>query len=307
MKYAIISDVHGNYHAFIAVLADAKAQGADMYLLLGDYASSFPYGNDVTEVIRCLDNAVVIRGNGEGYFVNLQGRNPEELTHEQFKLVYWAYRSLSRENLEYLVNLPETAVVMNGDSKIHLAHAMGLFYRTPEIKHFHSQHFRTLMEEATFTHEEYLARAREELLARPEAAEEILAMPKGVYLFGHNHLQFHTEYEERLFINPGSCGAPLEWDTRAPYTLLTIDGADWVVTERRVVYDLQLAAEGLKSSGFHAYTPAWSDIMELELTTGKDYFSPFVMHIQETAHKMGETKNPVSNGAWEEAVKTWRM
>jgi len=50
MKYAIISDIHGNLFAFKEVLADAKAQGVDMYLLIGDYASSFPWGNDVWDV-----------------------------------------------------------------------------------------------------------------------------------------------------------------------------------------------------------------------------------------------------------------
>ena len=306
MKYAIISDIHGNYHAFMAVLADAKAQGADMYLLLWDYAYP-PYGNEVAEAIRGLKDAVVIRGNGDERYKALIGRDPLEFTHEQFKLVYWCYRSLSRENLEYLINLPETAVVEDGSTEIFLTHALSLFFRSPKLQHFSSRYVRTMMEDEIFSHEQYLARAQEELLARPEAAREILAMPKGVYLFGHNHLQFYMEYEGLLFINPGSCGMPLDWDTRASYTLLTINGPDWVVTERRVTYNSKLAVEGLKTSGFHAYAPVWSDVMEKCLMTGKDYFSPFVMHVQETAYKMGETKNPVSNGVWEEAVKTWRI
>ena len=306
MKYAIISDIHGNYHAFMAVLADAKAQGADMYLLLGDYTYP-PYSNEVAGAIRGLKDAIVIQGNGDERYKTLIGRDPLEFTHEQFMLVYWCYQSLSCENLEYLVNLPETAVVNDGGTEIFLAHALDLFFRSPRLRHFHSWHVRTMMEDTPFTHEQYLARAEEELLARPGAAREILAMPKGVYLFGHNHLQFYMEYDGRLFINPGSCGEPLDWDTRAPYTMLKVDGPKWVVEERRVAYDLSPALEGLKTSGFHAHAPVWSDVMEKCLMTGKDYFSPFVMHIQETARKMGETNSPVSNGAWEEAVKTWGM
>jgi len=305
MKYAIISDIHGNRHAFEAVLADANAQGVDMYLLIGDYASSFPYGNDVATAIRNLEPATVIRGNGEGYFINLQGRDPQELTHEQFKLVYWSYRNLSPENMEYLVNLPETAVVTDGGTNIHLAHAMGLFFRSPRVEPFHSCCFKAMMEAEPFTHVEYLARARAALLACPEALAEIHAMPKGIYLFGHNHLQFHMQYEGRLFINPGSCGEPLDWDTRAAYTLLTVDGDKWDVAERRVMYDLCLVAEGLETSGFAAYAPAWSEVMKLDLLTGKDYFMQFVMHVMETGRKMGETGPPVSNNAWAAAVATW--
>ena len=307
MKYAIISDIHGNSHAFKAVLADAKAQGADMYLLIGDYTNSFPFGNDVAETIRKLDNAVVIRGNGEGYLINLQGRDPRELTHEQFKPVYWGYRNLSPKNLEYMVNLPETAVVSDGDTKIHLAHAMSLFYRSPGIELFYSWHLLKLMKESPLTHEEYLTRARAALLSNPDAIAEIQAMSKGIYLFGHNHVQFYMEYEGRLFINPGSCGEPLDLDTRASYTILTVDGANWMVDERRVEYDTNLVIEGMRTSGFDAYMPVWSEIMRLELKTGKDYFSSFVKHVMETGQKMGITEQPVSNDVWDVAVKTWSM
>ncbi|MCL2378971.1 MAG: metallophosphatase family protein [Defluviitaleaceae bacterium] len=307
MKYAIISDIHGNYHAFKAVLEDAKAQRADMYLLLGDYANSFPYGNDVAEEIRKLKPAVVIGGNGEGYYTNLLSRDPKEFTDEQFKPVYWGYRSLSKENLEYLVSLPEAVVVADGDTNIHLTHSMGLFFRTPQIEYFHSVHMPAIMEAVSFSREEYLTQARAALLDCPEALAEINAMPMGIYLFGHNHVQFHMEYEGRLFINPGSCGEPLDLDARASYTILTVDGADWAVTERRVKYDSNLVVEGLTTSGYGAYAPVWSEIMMLELLTARDYFYPFAVHVAEIGRKMGETQIPVSNAAWEAAVATWDM
>ena len=308
MKYAIISDIHGNYHAFMAVLEDAKAQGADMYLLLGDYASGFPYGNKVVEEMRKIKPAVAISGNGEGYFANLRGRAPESLTDEQFKPVYWGYNSLVGGNLEYLLNLPEATVITDGSIKIHLAHSMDLFFRTPQIDMFHSPHIRSILEACElFSQEEYLARASEALLACPDAISEIHAMPKGIYLFGHNHLQFHMEYEGRMFINPGSCGEPLNGDTRASYTFLSVDGDRKIVTERRVEYDLGKVVEGFDTSGYTVYAPMWSIIMKLDLLTGKDYFYPFVMHVAQTARKMGETKHPVSDKAWDAAIATWVM
>ena len=306
MKYAIISDIHGNIHALEAAIADAKAQGADMYLLLGDYVCNFPYGNEVADAIRKLSPAVVIRGNGEGYLVNLKGRDPREMTHEQFKPAYWGYSSLSQENLEYMVNLPETAVVTDGETKIHLVHIMELFYCSPRVVElFHTHNFTICMENEPISHDEYLARAREALLACPESIAEIHKLPKGVFLFGHNHMQFHMEYDGRLFINPGSCGEPLDWITGAAYTLLTVNKAGWAVTQRRVEYDLDLVVKGFDSSGFTAYAPMWSEIMKLDLLTGKNYFSPFVNHVVETGRKMGESEVPVSNEAWDAAVATW--
>lgn len=305
MKYAIISDIHGNIHAFKAVIADAKNQGADAYLLLGDYTNSFPYGNDVVENIRKLKPVVAVRGNGEEYLMNLQGRSLSKLTDEQFKPVYWSYQTLAPKNFEYLASLPETAVISECNTKIYLAHSMSLFYRTPEIKLFRSHHFSAIMNEKPFTHKEYLFRAREALLSCPEAMSEMMRLPKDIYIFGHNHLQFHMEYDGRLFINPGSCGEPLDCDTRAAYTLLTIEKSGRAVTERRVKYDLESVADGLTASGFSAYAPMWSKIMKLEIFTGKDYFLPFVIHLTKTGHKMGLAEFPVNNDIWMAAVRTW--
>jgi len=307
MKYAVISDIHGNNHAFKAVLADAKAQGVDVYLLLGDYASSFPQGNDVVNAIRRLNPAVVVRGNGEGYFLALKGKKPQELTHEQFKPIIWAYNTLSQENLDYLLNLPESVTISDSGFTINLTHVIEFFYRDPRIELFWSLHFRTLMTNKPFTHKEYLQIASDALLSTPGVREEIHKLPKGVYLLGHNHMQFHMEYEGRLFVNPGSCGEPLDWDTRAAYTILTISDGGWQVDERRVEYDTQLVIDELDSSGYTEYAPEWSKIMKIEVCEAKDYFAQFVDHVMETGRKFGEYQAPVSNGVWKEAIKTWNM
>jgi len=306
MKYAIFSDIHGNNLALTAALTDAKTQNIDKYLFLGDYASSGGIqANAVVDTIRNTNPAVVIAGNGERYFDALRGKNFNDLTDQQFRPVYWAYNALSPQNLDYLANLPETATIKDGDVNIHLAHSMKLIFRTPKVEPFHSFHFRVRMEQEPFTHEEYLQFARDTLLSTPGVRDEIHAMDKGVYLFGHNHLQFHMEYEGRVFINPGACGEPLDWDTRAPYTILTIDGGGWHVEERRVEYDVSLAISELDSCGFTQYAPAWSQVLKLSWGNAVDYFEPFVMHVLETAAKLGEHAQPVSNAAWDAAVATW--
>jgi len=305
MKYAIISDIHGNIHAFNAVLADAEAQDVDRYLLIGDYASSFPFGNDVVNTMRGIKSATIVRGNGEDYFLDLQKRNSKDLTAEQFKPLYWSYNTLSAENLEYLAGLPAAATISDNNTEIHLTHAMNLFYRTPSIALFYSNEFRKLMAKSPFTHEEYLIRARDALLSTPGVMAEIDALPRGIYLLGHNHLQFHMAHEGRIFINPGSCGEPLNWKPGASYSILTVSESGWAVDERHVAYDLNLAAEGLRTSGYAKYAPIWSNIMEKQLFSAQDYFFTFVLHIVETGRKMGCTSSPVSNDVWDVAVKTW--
>ena len=306
MKYAVISDVHGNYPALEAALADAGASDADMYLFLGDYATNFPWGNEVVDAVRRTRPKIVIRGNGEGYLADLKKVDQRYWTKEQWKPAYWAYRSLSAENLEYLLSLRESAGITDGSYTIHLSHSVDLFYNTPGVDVFLSSAFREMMETGPFSHAEYLVRAKNAITSNADALAGIASLPPGIYLFGHNHMQFYLENEGRLFINPGSCGEALDLNTTAAYTLLDCMGDQLTVTERRVAYDLTAVADGLRSSGFSEYAPVWSDIMERELYTGKDYYHPFVMHLIATANELGCEEYPVRNDVWDKAVKTWR-
>jgi len=296
MKYAIFSDIHGNLPAFEAALADAKEQKVDKFLFIGDYAANYPWGNEVLDIIRNLPNAMVIKGNGEDYFIT-----PPDANVKQFALAYWAYKNLSPENLEYVKTLP--SYLVEGD--IHLHHASSIFFRKPMVEIFHSHFMRQLYNGEIIPHEEYLTRAKAAILAHPQAVAEIEALPPGVYLFGHNHLQFFMEYKGRIFINPGSCGEPLEWDTTAPYTMLTYENGNYTVEERRVEYDVAATVQNLRESEFATFAPAWNGVMEEILVTGNDYFYPFLLHLAETSKAMGESGFPVSNEAFDAAASTW--
>jgi len=97
----------------------------------------------------------------------------------------------------------------------------------------------------------------------------------------------------------------LDWNPTAAYTIFESTGDDWTVTERRIEYERQIVAEGLRSSGYYTYTPVWSDIMERELMTGKDFFYPFVRHLMTTGLMLGQPEFPVDNKVWSVAVETW--
>jgi putative phosphoesterase len=62
---ALLYDIHGNLPALEAVLADAGDQGADCWLLGGDFAAYSPWPIDTLERLRALPNSTWIRGNGE--------------------------------------------------------------------------------------------------------------------------------------------------------------------------------------------------------------------------------------------------
>ena len=53
-RTAILSDIHGNLPALEAVLADARGQSIDRYVLLGDYVFDLPWSNEVCQALMAL-------------------------------------------------------------------------------------------------------------------------------------------------------------------------------------------------------------------------------------------------------------
>jgi len=308
MKYAFISDIHGNLPALQAVIDDARAQTVDCIIMLGDYIMDLPWPNEVTETLRALENAIIVGGNKESYISRMVDGDQSEWTHEQFAPMYWNLRALTPDNLRYLISLPVSLEIMadNGDT-LHLAHSSSIFLRAPKprIQPFHSSFYLQRMREKPFTHDEYLAFSREAVLEHDEALSEIKQLPKGIYTFGHNHLQWYMELNGRIFINPGSCGMPLDFDTRTPYTVLEHTDNGWRIEERRVFYDNRAAVNALRSSELYTHAEIWSRIMVTQLETGGDYISHFLRHAFSIAQERGERVNPVGNDVWREAAETF--
>ena len=121
MKYAIISDIHGNMPALRLVLDDAKAQGAEGFILGGDYTIRAPWFNEAICTLRSLPNSYAVRGNEEVYLHMQPGDDA------QFAICYWVNRVIEPENLAWLDNLPERLdLVLNG-APVHIAHQPDVF------------------------------------------------------------------------------------------------------------------------------------------------------------------------------------
>lgn len=60
MRFAIISDIHGNLPALNAVIEDAEINNVDHFLFAGDYCLSNPYPNECISRIRNLDKKYMV-------------------------------------------------------------------------------------------------------------------------------------------------------------------------------------------------------------------------------------------------------
>ena len=79
MRIAVLSDIHSNFHALSAVIADAEKRSPDWWIFLGDYITDCPYPHRTVEFLRDFAEThpcVLIRGNREDYMIN-QRKSPQ--------------------------------------------------------------------------------------------------------------------------------------------------------------------------------------------------------------------------------------
>ena len=75
MKFAIISDIHGNYPALEAVMESVQRQGISHYLFAGDYCLSGPWPDKCVSKIKAVPEKHIIRGNEEKYLEDLKDKD----------------------------------------------------------------------------------------------------------------------------------------------------------------------------------------------------------------------------------------
>src|ERR1700761_3936680 len=112
MRFAAIADVHGNYLALEAVIADIRGHGIDDIVNLGDMASGPLDARRSMDALMALD-AVPVLGNHDRYLID---RPPE-------KMGSWdrpAHAQLDASHLDWLRAVPPTLVHRD---RVFLCHA----------------------------------------------------------------------------------------------------------------------------------------------------------------------------------------
>jgi diadenosine tetraphosphatase ApaH/serine/threonine PP2A family protein phosphatase len=244
MRFAAIADVHGNYLALEAVLADIRAQGIGEIVNLGDMASGPLDARRTMDALMALD-AVHVLGNHDRYLID---RPPE-------KMGSWdrpAHAQLDAKHLDWLRAVPKTSVFRD---QVFLCHA------TPD--HDEVYWLETVLPDGT---------------VRMSSLDAIEAHAHGIMqsliLCAHTHLARVVRLRDgRLIVNPGSVGSPGYRDTHpfphvieagtpdARYAILELVSGAWRVTFRHVPYDHETMAALARRSGqfelAHALATGW--------------------------------------------------
>jgi putative phosphoesterase len=196
MKLAVLSDLHANIDALLAVWAEiGRLGGCDAVLVLGDLVD---YGPEPLEVIEWVRNhcRAVIRGNHD----NAAATGADCRCSAAYARLSRTTRAYFQERMpssavEYLRALPLMLSLVADDRKVVMVHA------TPADPLF-----------------AYL---------RPDAPAEdwqaaVSSLKPGVrfLLVGHTHLPVIRQVGEMTIVNPGSVGQPKDGDPRAAFGII---------------------------------------------------------------------------------------
>lgn len=236
MRYLILSDIHGNWQALDAVLADA-AGAYDRILNLGDFVGYGGSPNAILDWAR-LSPSVNIRGNHDRVACGLSSL--DWFNDYAQAAAIWTIENLTDANRDWLRALPGGPLPWEDFALLH---------------------------GSPLDEDEYVTTAQ----AAREALEYLESF---VGFFGHTHVQggfaqrgarmltiprvrdskkvevFEWNPGMRCLINPGSVGQPRDQDPRAAYALYE-SGNTWV-EYRRVLYDIRAAQEAILGAGLPA-------------------------------------------------------
>jgi diadenosine tetraphosphatase ApaH/serine/threonine PP2A family protein phosphatase len=239
VRYAVLSDIHANFEALQAVLADA-APRTDAVLCLGDLVG---YGADPVACIETVAERAeaIVSGNHEhavAGLIDLDWFNVHARAAAE-----WTQERLDADHRSYLGALPLVAEV--GDA--------------------------TLVHASPDRPDEW-----EYLLTAQDGFEVFGAFKTRLCFFGHSHLagawslgssgpehragavELELERGRRYLVNVGSVGQPRDRDPRASYAIWDLDRG--VVAIRRVAYDVEAARAKILRGGlprFLADRLAW--------------------------------------------------
>jgi predicted phosphodiesterase len=233
MRYALISDVHGNLPALEAVLADiASRSGIDATYHLGDLVGYAPWPNET--VHRILSAGIHgVAGNydstvGLDYkHCGCKYEDPRhaELAHLSFE---WTKAHVLPDVKRTLASLPFRIDLRPLGAHIS-APTMILVHGAPTLNTLYLTADRS---------DEFLSRMGE--IAGAKSGD--------VICFGHTHVPWHRIVSGIHFVNTGSVGRPKDGDWRAGYVILDVGKSDVEVDFIRVDYDVDAVVQAIRAS-----------------------------------------------------------
>jgi predicted phosphodiesterase len=230
LRIAVISDIHGNWHAFEAVLDDVKREAVDEVWCLGDVVGYGPQPNRCVEETKARSDVCLLGNHDLAAIgdVDLASFSPDAATSAR-----WTIDELDPESLEYLKTLEP-----KGERE-----GVEFFHASPRDPIW------------------------EYVLSEPAVRTALEMTTAKIVLVGHSHIPIALRLadgdalagglakagseielgEGRWLLNPGSVGQPRDGDPRAAYLL--IDLGTWNAQYKRIAYNIGATQAEIRKAG----------------------------------------------------------
>jgi len=211
VRLGLIADIHGNKPALEAVLDSAPQ--VDCWVCMGDVLGYYPDVNEVCQILIGID-ATVVRGNHDAYVL---GQLPVDAKKMELYRTAWTREHLKREHYQWLSTLPVEMNLRFGRTQLKIRHASPwdeetyLYSDSPVLSHIQ-------LERDTY------------------------------FLCGHTHHPFVKAAGKGYIVNPGSVGQPRDYNPRASYAILSLEGG--AVEHCRAAYDVASYQRHLSDLGW---------------------------------------------------------
>lgn len=228
MRFAILSDIHGNLEALQAVIQHIEHESVDEIICLGDIVGYGPNPNECIELIR-EKATIILAGNHD-------------------------YAPIGKIDTSYFNNYAKIAIEWTGD------------VLKPESKNFLSklplfeQHAGIFLVHAT----PHQPGEWKYIFSLDDAIEQFLSFEGQICFIGHSHspvifiegknYNYHLSYEnklhvrndERLIINVGSVGQPRDMNPNSAYAIFDTETQGYCLN--RIEYDIVKTQKKMKAA-----------------------------------------------------------
>lgn len=242
MRYAILSDIHGNLEAFRAVLEALSKEKIDRYLSLGDVVG---YGADphaCIKLLKALNPEALIAGNHEWAVLGLLDIG--YFNEAAKEAIIWTRNALKPEEADYLRSFS----LVHDTKKFSLVHG-------------------TLCSPEKFDY----------IFSDVDACANMPLMKSPLLFVGHSHAagvfyshgamvkytsgpKIGIDGMEKYVINAGSIGQPRDLDPKASYAVY--DDEEDTAEIKRVKYDIKTAQKKILKEGI-------PDVFAFRLSEGR--------------------------------------
>ncbi len=231
MKIGIISDIHSNMEALLAVLDDMGP--VDKVIFLGDVVG---YGADPEFCIKIVREIADIMVCGNHDFACCGLTSIRYFNEFAKRAVIWTSKKLSKKDLNFLANLPLKAKYED----------MLFVHSTP----FEPQNWHYIFTPKDAVTSFWYFEEKICFVGHSHVPMNFSIDSSGmVHIFRDDEISF--EDDKRYIVNVGSVGQPRDGDPKAAYGILDLEKKSFKL--KRVEYDVEKAKEKIISVGLPPY------------------------------------------------------